>query len=402
MSLSAYSFLASITLQDTQDTAHIFTNYTLTSEFCRERNKYTHHLTVSSNNHTTIGNNPPLYQIPKPHSTNRITFSLSPKLSQIVMGSIHSPRSLMDIDTMFEEFINQDCLFSEVPNTLNSSGATFPDDLVRQQQHSHLRRLSPLIELDRPCVSNCNRQLPQVPVLNFSELHFLATEITDLPCWADPFDLFNFDLINPPAMLSNPLPAAPDQSIPQVAAKPVQPVPPNPMTVTLTHSPSQYYILPQTTPSLHSTAVSPPSAAPSPAPRITAHTAVTAIPATTTSPFTPKKPRPEGPLQKPSPCTSLHCSPNEMTQNPETTHHHHHKDSKRRFCCSYEGCTWCTSYTTRKDRKRHEISKHSALHLVCDVCGHTTARVDNMRVHVRAAHREECEVLMKRIVGARG
>ena len=166
------------------------------------------------------------------------------------MGSINSPRSLIDIDNMFEEFINQDCLFSEVPSTLNSNGETFQDDLVRQQQHSHLGTLSPLTELERPWVSNCNRKLPQVPVLNFSEPHFLATEITDLPCWADPFGLFNFDLINPPAMLPNPLLAAPDQSIPQVAAKPVQPVPPNPMTVTLTHSPSQYYILPKTTPSL--------------------------------------------------------------------------------------------------------------------------------------------------------
>ncbi|PUU81821.1 hypothetical protein B9Z19DRAFT_1062380 [Tuber borchii] len=316
------------------------------------------------------------------------------------MGSIHSPRSLIDIDNIFEDFINLDCLFSEVPSTLNSSEATLRDNLVQQQQ-SHLRRLPPLTIPERHCTSSSNWQLLQVPALDFSELHFLATEITDLPCWADPFDLFNFDLITPPAMLSIPLLAAPDHSIPQVAAKSVQPVPPNPMRVTLTHSPSQYYILPQTTPSLHSTTASPSSIAPPPAPPFTLHTTITATPATTTSPFTPAKLSPNPPLKKPSARTSLHCSSSEITQNLETTHHHHHKDSKRRFCCSYAGCTSCTSYTTRKDRKRHEVSKHGVLHLVCDVCGHTTARTDNMRVHVRAAHKEECEVVMKRIVGAR-
>ena len=46
-------------------------------------------------------------------------------------------------------------------------------------------------------------------------------------------------------------------------------------------------------------------------------------------------------------------------------------------------------------------SKHGGQRLICDVCKHTTARADNMRVHVRAAHREEYEVIMKRIVEAR-
>ena len=372
MSMSTYSFLDSITLQDTQDTTHIcITSYTVTSKSRGEQNKYTHHWTVSFNNYTTIGNTLPVYYIPSPPCTNSINFFLSLKLSQIVMGSFRSPQSLNDSDNMFEEYINPDCLLIEVPSTLNTGVANIQDNLVQQQQQFHLQRLSPLTTLERPCAPSGNRQPPRGTVRTFSESHFIATKITDLPPWAYPFDLSNFDLITPPAMLSNPLLAAPDQSIPQ------------------------------TTPSLHSATISTPSTPPSPALPLTSNATATATPATTTSPFPLEKPSPEPPLKKPSACTSLHCCPNEMTQNPETTHHHHHKDSKRRFCCSYAGCTSCTSYTTRKDRKRHEVSKHSVLHLVCDVCGHTTARTDNMRVHVRAAHREECEVVMKRIVRAR-
>jgi len=314
------------------------------------------------------------------------------------MASIQSPSSFVDFGAIFDDFINKDCLLSDVPNTLDSEETT---SLPPQERQPHLQELSP------PATPKANGA-PAIgthphphPTLKFSESHFLATETTDLPIWKDPSDLFNFDLATPDAMLVKDLLAATDEGIPQILATLAEPIPSNPTTDYPLQAPTQYSVLPPTPFSLPSTTTSPAPIVPPPPPPSTVHSVLTPTLTTTTPPPTTAIPTSRPRQKKTFPCTSPHCHPTATTQNSETTHHHHHKDPKHRFCCRYEACTSCTSYTTRKDRNRHEASKHSEQHLVCDVCGHTTAREDNMRVHVRAAHREGWEVIMKRIMGVR-
>jgi len=60
---------------------------------------------------------------------------------------------------------------------------------------------------------------------------------------------------------------------------------------------------------------------------------------------------------------------------------------KKRLCCRFPECDVCPGFVTRKDRDRHEISKHKPGHrFSCSVCGLEMARLDNMRVHVRGTH----------------
>jgi hypothetical protein len=67
----------------------------------------------------------------------------------------------------------------------------------------------------------------------------------------------------------------------------------------------------------------------------------------------------------------------------------HKKRHQKPYQC--RASTECNSYfSTEKDRDRHEKSKHRREeHLVCSVCGHRTARKDNMKDHVRRRHGEE-------------
>ncbi|KAF8245347.1 hypothetical protein K440DRAFT_634498 [Wilcoxina mikolae CBS 423.85] len=79
----------------------------------------------------------------------------------------------------------------------------------------------------------------------------------------------------------------------------------------------------------------------------------------------------------------------------------HKKRHQKPFPC--RASTECNSYfSTEKDRDRHERSKHRREeHLVCSVCGHRTARKDNMKDHVRRRHGEERveEVLAAVMIG---
>ncbi|KAG0643269.1 hypothetical protein HOY80DRAFT_473029 [Tuber brumale] len=319
------------------------------------------------------------------------------------MGSVQNPPSFIDINDLFDSIINKDCLLSDVPNYLNSRETALRDNRLHQQkQQFYLQEPSPPATPKAGGASSADAQPHPGLALEFSESHFLSIETTDLPPWKDPFDLSNFDLSTSHAV--NDLSSAANESTPRVPVASMQPTSANVTTGNSPQSPAQHYILPPTPLSLPSSTTTSPASAVLPSPS-TAHCALTPTPATTTphpaaatsSPKSRPKPRPK----KIFPCTSAHCHPTVTTQNPEATHHHHHKDPKHRFCCRNEVCASCTSYTTRKDRNRHEVSKHSDQHLVCDVCGHTTAREDNMRVHVRAAHREGWEVVMERIVGVR-
>jgi hypothetical protein len=67
----------------------------------------------------------------------------------------------------------------------------------------------------------------------------------------------------------------------------------------------------------------------------------------------------------------------------------HKKRHQKPFPC--EASSDCDSYfSTAKDRDRHIKSKHRREeHLMCPVCGHTTARKDNMKDHVKRRHGEE-------------
>lgn len=67
----------------------------------------------------------------------------------------------------------------------------------------------------------------------------------------------------------------------------------------------------------------------------------------------------------------------------------HKKRHQKPFPC--EASSDCDSYfSTSKDRDRHIKSKHRREeHLICPVCGHTTARKDNMKDHVKRRHGEE-------------
>jgi hypothetical protein len=63
----------------------------------------------------------------------------------------------------------------------------------------------------------------------------------------------------------------------------------------------------------------------------------------------------------------------------------HKKRHDKPFPCRFD----CPdkSFSTAKDRQRHEHSKHQKSdHLVCCECGHTTARKDNMADHVKRKH----------------
>ena len=59
-------------------------------------------------------------------------------------------------------------------------------------------------------------------------------------------------------------------------------------------------------------------------------------------------------------------------------------------------------FSTEKDRDRHERSRHRRdEHLECSVCGHRTARKDNMKDHVRRRHGEErVDEVMAAVVGS--
>ncbi|KAA8905580.1 hypothetical protein FN846DRAFT_745130 [Sphaerosporella brunnea] len=66
----------------------------------------------------------------------------------------------------------------------------------------------------------------------------------------------------------------------------------------------------------------------------------------------------------------------------------HKKRHEKPFSCSEPSCD--AVFSTEKDRDRHERSKHRREeHLVCPVCGHRTARKDNLKDHVRRRHGEE-------------
>lgn len=66
----------------------------------------------------------------------------------------------------------------------------------------------------------------------------------------------------------------------------------------------------------------------------------------------------------------------------------HKKRHLKPFPCRDTTCE--TLFSTEKDRDRHERSKHRREeHLVCAVCGHRTARKDNMKDHVRRRHGEQ-------------
>ncbi|KAA8902479.1 hypothetical protein FN846DRAFT_87136 [Sphaerosporella brunnea] len=75
----------------------------------------------------------------------------------------------------------------------------------------------------------------------------------------------------------------------------------------------------------------------------------------------------------------------------------HRKRHEKPFPCSLESCE--AFFSTEKDRDRHEKSKHRREeHLVCPVCGHRTARRDNLKDHVRRRHGGEGEA--ERIMGS--
>jgi hypothetical protein len=74
----------------------------------------------------------------------------------------------------------------------------------------------------------------------------------------------------------------------------------------------------------------------------------------------------------------------------------HKKRHAKPFPCPMDSCE--AVFSTEKDRDRHEKSKHRREeHLICPVCGHRTARKDNLKDHVRRRHGEEA---MERIMRA--
>jgi len=65
----------------------------------------------------------------------------------------------------------------------------------------------------------------------------------------------------------------------------------------------------------------------------------------------------------------------------------HKKRHLKPFPCPEPTCD--SLFSTEKDRDRHTKSKHRREeHLVCAVCGHRTARKDNMRDHIKRRHGE--------------
>ncbi|RPA98342.1 hypothetical protein L873DRAFT_1038057 [Choiromyces venosus 120613-1] len=322
------------------------------------------------------------------------------------MGSTKCPPSFSDGESseenIFDTFINKDCFLDEVSSyPLNTQETTSGYHILQrppQQQQPHLPEPSPPATPATPEADGAPSTDAQSHVdigLNFSESHFLSTEMTNLPLWEDPSDLFNFKLATPHVVPVHSSLDTTGESISHVPVTFMQPPSANATTGNPIQSPRHYYSLPPTPLSLPSSATtSPAPIAPSWSSIAHSTPTPTTIPPLPTTTRTFTKPRPK----KAFPCTYTQCDPTTITHNSETPHHHHHKDLKRRFCCRYEDCISCTSYTTRKDCKRHEDSKHSDQHLVCDVCGHTTARSDNMRGHVRTAHPEEWEAVMKRIM----
>ncbi|KAI5779509.1 hypothetical protein EDC01DRAFT_302983 [Geopyxis carbonaria] len=82
----------------------------------------------------------------------------------------------------------------------------------------------------------------------------------------------------------------------------------------------------------------------------------------------------------------------------------HKKRHLKPFPCRNAGQGVCDAYfSTEKDRDRHERSKHRRNeHLTCAVCGHRTARKDNMKDHVRRRHGDtDLDGIMAVIMGAR-
>jgi hypothetical protein len=83
----------------------------------------------------------------------------------------------------------------------------------------------------------------------------------------------------------------------------------------------------------------------------------------------------------------------------------HKKRHQKPFPCRHAAAKGCRSFfSTEKDRDRHERSKHRREeHLACIVCGHRTARKDNMKDHVRRRHSEkDLEEIMAMIVTGGG
>ena len=328
---------------------------------------------------------------------------LSPKPSSRAMGSGWSPPSTTDINDFFNEFINEDCLLSEVPNTLASLELTFRSNLLQEHQWQPQQQPSPAPTPTTNCASITEMHPPSNSTSKLPEPHLLTTETRDLPPREDTFDPFNFGLAAPHTSLANHFVATSDKLIYQPPATPLAHMLSNATTGGPPQCSTQYIPLPPRPVSLSSTTTSSAATAPPLTPPSTIHPAI--IPTSTSITLSPTTgiPTPNPYPRKTFSCTSPHCSPTTTVRNPETAHHHHHIDPKHRFCCRYEACTSCTSYTTRKDCNRHEASKHIGQQLICDVsgCGHQTARADNMRVHVRRAHGEGWEVIMKRIVRAR-
>jgi len=74
----------------------------------------------------------------------------------------------------------------------------------------------------------------------------------------------------------------------------------------------------------------------------------------------------------------------------------HKKRHLKPFPCPEAACD--SFFSTEKDRDRHTKSKHRREeHLVCAVCGHKTARKDNMRDHIKRRHGED---VVERIINA--
>ncbi|KAI5850021.1 hypothetical protein BZA05DRAFT_419405 [Tricharina praecox] len=80
----------------------------------------------------------------------------------------------------------------------------------------------------------------------------------------------------------------------------------------------------------------------------------------------------------------------------------HKKRHLKPFPCPEAACD--SFFSTEKDRDRHTKSKHRREeHLVCAVCGHRTARKDNMRDHIKRRHGEDVvERIMNAVMAASG